>query len=437
VRNIRVFKSHKGHTMTIHNQNWSGHTPFNSARFHQPATIADLQEAVRNADKARVIGSRHCFNDIADTTGDLISLSSLDHDLNIDRERNTATVNAGITYGELCPQLHAAGYALPNMASLDHITVIGACMSATHGSGDSLGNLATVVSGLEMITADGDLLTLTRDRDGDHFLGAVVALGALGVVTRVTLDLLPTFAVQQHVYEKLPLARLYDAFDEIMGSGYSVSLFPTWQEDYIESLWIKQQVPNGVGEPIAVPAAICDATLVPNGHLWDDPSDRHWTPMGTVGPWHERLPHFHFHNPEQEGDELQSEYFVARHHAVGALKIVAGLQEQLEPILDVSEIRTVAADRLWLSTAYGHDVVGIHFNWRKDWPGVKAFLPVLEERLAPCDPRPHWGKLYEMSPAQVQVLYPRMADFQGLASDLDPKGKFRNSYVDKYIFGSV
>ncbi len=419
--------------MTIHHQNWSGHTPFNAVRFHEPATVADLRETVRNADRVRVIGSRHCFNDIADTTGDLISLNRLDDDLVIDRERMTATVNAGITYRELCPRLHAAGYGLHNMASLDHITVIGACMSATHGSGDALGNLATAVSGLEMVTANGDLITFRRDKDGDRFFGAVVALGTLGIVTRITLDLVPSFAVQQHIYQKLPLTQLYESFDAIMGSGYSVSLFPTWQEDDIESLWIKQQVPEGVGERSAEPS-FYNAALV-DGHFWNDPPDRTWTPVGTVGPWHERLPHFTFKDAQQEGNELQSEYFVARGNAVAALKVVAGLRDQLAPILGISEIRSVAADKLWLSTAYGHDVVAIHFNWHKDWPGVKDFLPVLEEQLAPFEPRPHWGKLFEMAPARVQARYPQLAEFRALAFDLDPDGKFRNSYVDRYIFG--
>jgi xylitol oxidase len=419
--------------MIIHHQNWAGNTPFNSARFNQPTTIGDLQEVVQKANKVRVIGSRHCFNDIADTTGDLVSLGSLDNAITIDNEHHTATVNAGITYRELCPQLHAAGYALHNTASLDHITVIGACMSATHGSGDALGNLATAVSGLEMITANGDLVTLTRDKDGDRFLGVVVALGALGVVTKVTLDLVPTFAIQQQVYQKLPMTRLYESFNAIMAAGYSVSLFPTWQEDYVESLWIKQQV----DEEVTVPTTFFDAPLVTQGHLWDDPQDRRWTPMGTPGPWHDRLPHFRFHDAQQEGNELQSEYFVARHHAVAALKVVAGFREQMAPILAVSEIRTIAADRLWLSTAYGQDVVAIHFNWHKDWPGVKRFLPVLEEQLAPFQPRPHWGKLFAMSPTQVQAAYPLMADFQTLARGFDPQGKFSNSYVDRYIFGAA
>jgi xylitol oxidase len=420
--------------MTTHHQNWSGHAPFHSTRFHQPTTVTDLQEAVSKADKVRVIGSRHCFNDIADTTGDLFSLSSFDNNVAIDREHHTATVNAGITYRELCPQLNAAGYALHNTASLDHITVIGACMSATHGSGDALGNLATAVSGLEMVTANGDLVSLTRDKDGDRFLGAVVALGVLGVVTRVTLDLVPAFSIQQDVYRNLPMTHLYDSFDAIMGAGYSVSLFPTWQEDSIDSVWIKQKAEEA-GTSLDVPATFFDAQLIPGGNLFGDAVDRDWTEMGTPGPWHERLPHFYFKNAEQEGNELQSEYFVARHRAVDALKVVAGLREQLAPIIGVSEIRSVAADKLWLSTAYGQDVVAIHFNWLKNWPGVKQFLPVLEEQLAPFEPRPHWGKLFTMAPAVIQAAYPRMADFQALARDYDPKGKFRNSYVDRYIFG--
>lgn len=219
--------------------------------------------------------------------------------------------------------------------------------------------------------------------------------------------------------------------------SYSVSLFPTWQEDHIDSLWIKRQVHEDVDEPLEVPATFHGATIVPNGHFWDEPSDRHWTPVGTVGPWHERLPHFYFKDAQQEGNELQSEYFVARHHAVAAMKVVASFREQLAPILGVSEIRSVAADKLWLSTAYGFDVVGIHFNWHKDWPGVKAFLPILEEHLAPFEPRPHWGKLFEMTPAMVQAPYPRMTDFQALCHDFDPNGKFRNSYVDRYLLGTA
>jgi xylitol oxidase len=417
--------------MNIHHQNWSGHTPFHAARFHEPTTVAQVQEIVRRAAKVRVIGARHCFNDIADTTGDLLSLANLDKRATSDPARRTATVSAGITYRELCPQLHQAGYALHNLASLDHITVVGASMSATHGSGDALGNLATAVCGLEMVTADGDLVTLSRQKDGEHFNGAVVALGALGVVTKVTLDLQPTFAIQQEVYEKLPTAQVWEHFDAIMSAGYSVSLFPTWQHDWIDTVWVKQRVSGD--QALDSPTQFYGATLGARQRPSDQFTDRHLTTMGVPGPWHERLPHFTFKDALLEGNELQSEYFVPRQQAVAAMRAVARLREQVGPLLQVSEIRTVAADSLWLSTAYGYDVVGIHFNWCKNWPGVQAFLPLLEEQLAPFAARPHWGKLFVFSPAEIAPLYPRLADFRTLMHRYDPQGKFRNAYVERYV----
>lgn len=422
--------------MTVNQQNYAGNITFNAARFHQPATMTDLRKIVRKADKLRVVGARHCFNDIADTSGDLLSLHNLDNKVVIDDKCRTATFSAGLTYRELCPILHAAGYALHNMASLAHITVIGACMSATHGSGDTLGNLATAVSGLEIVTANGDLITLTRDRDSEQFSGAVVALGALGVVTKVTLDLLPAFSIRQHVYRKVPMARIADSFDAIMAAGYSVSLFPTWQRDEIDSLLIKQRIAAEDRALAPVPTTLFDAPLDPGAHLFASTPREYINPMDTPGPWHERLPHFS-DDAQLTGDELQSEYFVARPHAVAALQAVALLREELAPILRVSEIRSVAKDELWLSPAYGQDVVGIHFTWRKDWPGVKRFLPVLEAQLAPFAPRPHWGKLFVMEPAQVRAAYPRMVDFQALVRQFDPEGKFCNAYIDRYIFGAA
>ena len=414
-----------------HQENWSGHVAFGAARFHQPTTVAEVQEIVRRADKVRVIGSRHCFNDIADTTGDLLWLGAMDNTVQIDAQRHTATVNAGITYNELCPQLHAAGYALPNMASLNHITVIGACISATHGSGNALGNLATVVSGLEMVTANGDLVTLSREKDGDTFLGSVVALGALGVVTKVTLDLQPAFWMQQNVYEKLPMDDIYEHFDEITSAGYSVSLFPTWQFDWSETVWVKQKLSNH--QPIAVPETFFGATLGSNDRPVADDYDRVLTRFGVAIPWHECLPHFNFKDAMRVGNELQSEYFVPRQYAVDAMKAVSKLRPGLEPVLGVTEVRTVAADKLWLSPAYEQEIVGIHFNWLKKWEGVRAMIPLIEDAIAPFEPRPHWGKLFSMTPAQVQSRYKRIADFRALMLSFDPRGKFRNRFVETFV----
>lgn len=420
--------------MSIHQHNWATNIPFSAARYHTPDSVEQVQEIVRHADKVKVVGSRHSFNTIADSTGDMLSLARLDKTITFDHERQTATVNAGITYCELCPILHEAGYALRNMASLPHITVAGACATATHGSGDGNGNLATAVAAMELITADGTLVTLSREGDGDQFAGAVVGLGGLGVVTKMTLDLVPVVPVQQEVYEKLPLAEMEAHFDEIMASGYSVSLFTDWRES-VNQVWLKHLLSDGQARSVA-PRFFGATLATANRHPVDTRSaDPCTEQMGIPGPWYERLSHFHIRSTLTGGNELQTEYFVARHHAVEALRAVERLHEEMAPILVLSEVRSIAADDLWLSQAYGQDCIGIHFSWYNNWPKVSQFLPVLEETLAPFGARPHWGKLFTMAPARVQGLYPRLADFRALLRTFDPQGKFCNAFIETYIGG--
>src|SRR5205807_948321 len=134
--------------------------------------------------------------------------------------------------------------------------------------------------------------------------------------------------------------------------------------------------------------------------------------------------------------DSQTEYFVAREHAVAAMVAMTELQPTLAPVLLLSEVRTIAADHLWLSPNYQRPSIGLHFSWNKSWDEVKQVTPLIEERLAPFQPRPHWGKLFTMTAAQLQPLYPRWADFQALFRRYDPQGKFRNTYLDTYLFGN-
>src|SRR5215211_4242440 len=189
-------------------RNWAGNYFYRAARLHQPETVEQIQELIVSSDKLKALGTRHSFNDIADSAGDLISLERFDKVVGLDHERRTVTVEAGIRYGQLARWLHGEGYALHNLASLPHISVAGACATATHGSGDRHGNLATAVSQLEMIRANGEIVTLSRAKDHEQFRGAVVGLGGLGVVTKLTLKVSPAFQMQQDVYENLPLAEL-------------------------------------------------------------------------------------------------------------------------------------------------------------------------------------------------------------------------------------
>lgn len=410
--------------------NWAGNLRYRATRLHCPETLDELRAIVAQSRRVHALGSRHSFNDVADCEADLVSLERMPHTLTIDRERRTATVGAGITYAQLCPQLHRAGFALHNLASLPHISVAGAIATATHGSGDGNGNLATAASAIEVVTAEGDLLTLSRERDGERFDGAVVALGALGVVVRVTLDLLPAFEMRQQVYRGLPMAQLKAHFDAIMSSAYSVSLFTDWQTDFVNQVWLKQRIgdpaPDTAGEFFgATPATR------PQHPIETLPAEPCTTQMGVAGPWHERLTHFRPDHVPSAGDELQSEYFVPRRFAVEAMRAVAALREHLAPVLLISEVRSIAADELWLSPCYGQACVGLHFTWKKDWPAVQRVLPLIEAALAPFEPRPHWGKLFTLPPAKVQARYPRLADFRALARDLDPQGKFRNAFLDR------
>jgi xylitol oxidase len=414
-------------------QNWARNYTYSAARWHSPKTVEQVQELVVRCRKLKALGTRHSFNDIADTTEDIISLEHFDRVVKLDRERRTVTVEAGVRYGQLCRHLHHEGFALHNLASLPHISIAGACATATHGSGDSNGNLATSVSALELVTANGEVIILSREHNGDQFHGAVVGLGGLGVVTKLTLDILPAFDMRQDVYENLPLAQLENNFDTILASAYSVSLFADWQSPRINQIWVKRRVADS--ESFAPEAEWFGAARAPN--------DRHpiaglsavncTKQMGVTGPWHERLPHFRMDYTPSSGEELQSEYLVPRPHAFAAINAVAQLREQIAPLLQICEMRTVAADTLWMSPCYKQACVGIHFTWRKNWETVRSMLPRIEEQLAPFSARPHWGKLFTMSPARLQALYEKLPDFQDLLRSYDPQGKFRNAFLETFI----
>ena len=415
--------------------NWAGNYTYRAAQFHQPETIEQIQELVIHSTKLKALGTRHSFNDIADSPGDLISLEHFNQIVALDREHRTVTVEAGIRYGQLARWLDGEGYALHNLASLPHISVAGACATGTHGSGDKLGNLATVVSAIEMVTANGELVLSSRAKDGEQFQGAVVGLGGLGIVTKLTLDISPTFAMRQDVYENLPLTALEDHFDELFSSAYSVSLFTDWRTATFNQLWLKGRVRNN--ESIKLDPHLFGATLaLRHLHPIATLSAENCTEqMGIQGPWYERLPHFRMDFTPSSGEELQSEYLVPRQHAFEALRVIDRLREDIAPFLQISEIRSVAADDLWMSPCYKQACVGIHFTWKKDWEAVRNVLPILEDRLSIFNVRPHWAKLFMMSPARFEALYEKLPDFRQLVQQYDPQGKFRNAFLDKYIFG--
>jgi xylitol oxidase len=414
--------------------NWSGNLTYSTDRVHEAASVEKIRSVLRSQDKVKVLGSRHCFNSIADSRHNLLSLKPMHEVVALDAGARTVTVAAGITYGQLCPYLDGKGYALHNLASLPHISIAGACSTATHGSGENNSNLATAVSALEIVTAAGDSVKLSRKSDGDVFRGAVVGLGALGVITRITLDIQPTYAMRQYVYENLPLSQMKEHFDDIQSSAYSVSLFTDWQKQRINEVWVKSRVGDGrafEASPEFFGAKLATRNLHPIAEL---SAENCTEQMGVPGPWYERLPHFRMGFTPSAGKELQSEYLVPRSNAVDAILAIERLRDQVTPHLLISEIRTIAADDLWMSTCYQRPTVAIHFTWKQDWPAVRRLLPVIEKELSPFQPRPHWGKLFTLAPAELRSRYEKLGDFLQLAAKYDPKGKFRNDFLNTNVF---
>ena len=411
--------------------NWARNITFGADRVETPTFLEQLQELVSRCDRVRALGSGHSFSDIADTPGVLVSLAGLPRRVEIDAEQSTARVSAGIRYTELCQRLHANGYALHNLGSLPHISVAGSCATATHGSGDGNGNLATAVSAIEMVTADGSLVTLSRTADGDLFDGAIVGLGWLGIVTSLTLDAQPPFDVRQYVYERLSFDALLECTDEIFAGGYSVSVFTDWRSYQVNQVWVKRRT-DDPRDPAATffGATPADAARHPVPGM---PADSCTEQLGVPGPWYERLPHFRPDFTPSSGRELQSEYLVPRRHAVDALDAMRRIGHRVAPVLQISELRTVASDRLWMSPSYRRDVLGIHFTWVDDMDAVLPVIALVEQALAPFDAAPHWGKLSTIPADVVRALYPRRRDFQDLVRRHDPARKFRNAFVARYF----
>jgi alditol oxidase len=414
-------------------RNWAGSVTFQASEVARPTSVDEVRALVAGGTTVRALGSAHSFNDLADTSGVLVSLAAMPDLFELDGPARTVRVGAGLRYAEVARRLHEAGYALANLASLPHISVAGSIATATHGSGDRNGNLASAVAALELVTAGGDLVTLRRGDEG--FDGAVVALGALGVVVAVTLDVVPAFDVRQYVFEDLPFAVLEDHFDAVFAGAYSVSLFTSWTGPLVDQVWLKRRADQEGNPPADADWFAARPAREPRHPVPGISADPCTEQLGVPGPAYARLPHFRPEFTPSSGVELQSEYLVPRERAVEALRAVDAVRDQVAPVLQISEIRSIAADGLWLSTAYGRDSVGIHFTWVKDLDRVLPVLAVIEERLAPYEARPHWGKLFTTAPEVLGGLYPRLADFRALARRYDPDGAFANAYLRRHLPG--
>lgn len=400
-------------------RNWANNLLY-SAPVEHPSSIAEVQELVASAGRVHALGTRHSFTPCADSDGVIVALDRIDPDLVVDPDARTATVGSAIRLGDLGRRLHELGWAIAAMPSLPHISLGGAVATATHGSGDTLGMLATLVRALEIIGPDGEL----RRVEGDGLAAAVMSYGALGVVTRVTVAVEPAFDVVQHSFAGLAWDQVDDHLDEIFAAAYSVSLFTTWDGPVRNAL---------VKSRSSIRRSEFFGASMESGNPADLGVEARTTPLGTPGPAWDRLPHFRLAAVPSVGEELQSEYFVPRAHAVEALRALRAIGADISRALHMTELRTVAADGLWLSPAHETDVLAIGFTWQDVPELVLPLLPRIEELLFPLGARPHWAKLFHARAAALAPRQPKWQDFLRVRDAVDPGRKFGNAFLEDVL----
>ncbi|SHI34116.1 FAD-binding protein [Wenxinia saemankumensis] len=411
--------------------NWAGNLTYGAEALAAPRSVEEVQDLVRGTARLKALGSRHSFNGVADTSGTQVSLAAMDRVTGFDAATGRVTAGGGILHATLAEALQREGRALSNLASLPHISVVGAAATATHGSGSRIGGLAAQVAGLQIVDGTGRLREITRAGDSDLLDAIVVGIGALGIVTQVTLDTEPTYDIRQDVFEDLPFARLEAEFDAIMGAGHSVSVFTEWAGESARQVWVKSRTRGELaprGPFHGARPARCDTNPVPGA-----PAVNATPQMGVPGPWHERLPHFRMGFAPSSGEEIQAEYFVAREDSAAMIAALRPLGHEMRDALVSSEIRTVAADEPWLSPAARGDRTCAHFTFRRDAAAVARLLPRIEDALAPLGAVPHWGKVTAMPPERIAALFPRLRDFREIVRDFDPEGKFANAFTRRLL----
>ena len=409
--------------------NWSGNHTYAATEVHRPTTLDELRSLAATAPSLQVLGSRHSFSAIGDADA-LVSLEGLSaaHAIAIDHAAMTVTAGGAVTYARLAQALTGERLALANLASLPHISVAGAIATATHGSGVGQGNLATGVRGVELITSAGETVTIAQD--DPRLAGAAVHLGALGIVTAVTLAVQPYYELRQDVFGELPWETVLADLDVILEAGRSVSVFHDLGER-VRQIWVKR---TGDAPDLADLFGAAPATEPRHMSIGGDPVNT-TEQLGVPGPWSERLPHFRSGFTPSSGEEIQSEFFVARADGPAAVRALLAIAEQLRPLILTSEIRLIAADELWLSPMYERETVGLHFTWRREQAAVERAVAAIESALEPFAVRPHWGKVFAMRADRIATLYPRLTDFRALRDELDPRGALTNAWLRERVLG--
>ncbi|KAI1701064.1 FAD binding domain-containing protein [Ditylenchus destructor] len=413
--------------------NWGDNFLFSTQNIQYPTTVEEVQEIVQNADKVRVVGTRHSFSTCADSPDTILSTLALKNIIGFDDSVPSITVQAGIAYTDLNPYLQYLGFALPNLATLAEISVGGASQTGAHGSGLSNQCLASHIRSLKIVLANGTLATYGPN---DPELKAIaLGVGAFGVITQVELKVEPTFNITNYFFLNMTAQNLYDHFDEIENTGYTAQLFTDFSTP---GVWGQIMIMDRSGSNANIGSLqnlygatrattkVSPILALPPTYLVD---------QGVEQPWYFGLVDYHLGLSGFDGGEIQSEYFLPYENAVAAIKAVTTLSDLIAPRVHTMLIRTIKGDDLWLSEMYSQSsVVAIHFTWKLNMTAVMEVLPQIEQLLIPYCAKPHWGKVFAQGPETFLHCYPKLADFKQLAEQLDPTHKFRNQFLEDNVF---
>jgi FAD-linked oxidoreductase len=435
-------------------RNWAGTATATPARWAQPRNEAEISAAVKEASAAglpvRALGSGHSFTPAAATSGLALDLSLWTGVTAADTETGLVTVRSGTTLRALSAALAQIGLALANLGDIDAQTISGALSTGTHGTGARLGGLATQVEALDLVLADGSLVTCSASAWPELFAAARVGLGALGVVTTVTLRCLPSFTliaderplpVEQVIEEFDSLAAANDHFEfywfpygrnalvkrnnriPAEGSGPEQAPVPGrmpgwrrfWEFEVMENAAFGTVCRLGRAAPRLIPALNRLSSAALSARTYTDASYRVF-----VTPRRVRF--------------VESEYAVPRESLPGVLaELRRAVPRLADPVMFPVEVRVAAPDDIWLSTAYGRDSAYIAIHQYTGLP-YQAYFDLFESVVAEVAGRPHWGKMHSLDAGRLAPLYPHFDDFRRVRAQVDPEGRFGNRYLGR-VFG--
>jgi FAD-linked oxidoreductase len=446
-------------------RNWAGTATATPARWAQPRSEAEICAAVKEAAAAglpvRALGSGHSFTAAAATSGLALDLSLWTGVTAADTRTGLVTVRSGTTLRALNAALAEFGLALANLGDIDAQTIAGALATGTHGTGARLGGLATQIEALDLVLADGSLVSCSASARPDLFAATRVGLGALGVVTAVTLRCVPSFTLAADE-RPMPVEQVIEEFGALAAANdhFEFYWFPYGRQALVKR---NNRVPSG--GPAAVPAGrAAGRAAVPAGRAaapmpgWR----RFWefevmenAAFGTLCRLGRAAPRlvpalnrlssaalsarsytdasYRVFVTPRRVHFVESEYAVPRESLPGVLaELRRAVPRLADPVMFPVEVRVAAADDIWLSTAYGRDSAYIAVHQYAGLP-YRAYFDLFESVVAPVAGRPHWGKLHSLDAGRLGPLYPRFEDFRRVRAEVDPEARFGNAYLARVL----